>query len=279
MKKISATRLIITKESKRSRQRTNCQPQRRPRTCHFGIPIGPIGRRYADAPGLMQPEPISQRSEGSDRDRPSRLAWHPPGHHRQWHHYQCSCRPRQAGSESARRRQRPILVARPNDAPDDQSNRQSLGVSREKEKTCRPYCCDHHAAKRLSAWKFTLHVILHVIPHQAHQSPEIKKRRYCRNQQSRSHRPSQSAQAPNEPRIKRIENYSRRQIISTLGDPQIPEGVETLPNPKQRIMPTTRRRQILGEHIAVNQTRIRMQKNRRNRCNARIHYAQRHRDR
>ena len=128
-------------------------------------------------------------------------------------------------------------VPRPNDAPDDQSNRQSLGVSREKEKTCRPYCREHYRAQRLSIWKFTPHVILHVIPHQAQQSPEIKKRRHRRNQQSRSHRPGQSAQAPNEPRIKRIENYSRRQVIATLGDPQIPERVETLPNSKQRIMP------------------------------------------
>jgi len=200
----------------------------------------------------MQPEPISQRPERSDRDWPSCSARRPPGHDRQWHDRQRSRRPRQASGKSACSRQHPALVPRPNDTPDNQRHRQSLSVSREKEEACRPCCRDHYRAQRLRAWKFTPHFILHFISHQAQQSPEIEKRCQRRNQQSRSHRPGQSAQVPNEPRIKRIENHSRRLIISTFRDPQIPKRVETLPNSKQRIVPAAGCRQVLGERIALN---------------------------
>ncbi len=64
-----------------------------------------------------------------------------------------------------------------------------------------------------------------------------------------------------------------------LGNPQIPKRVETFPNSKQCIMQTTRGWQVLGERVALNQTRIRMQKYRRNRCDTGINHAQRHGDR
>ena len=60
-----------------------------------------------------------------------------------------------------------------------------------------------------------------------------------------------------------------------LGDAQIPERIEALPNSKQRIMQTVRRRQIFSERIAVNQRRIRMQKRQECRGHSRIKHAQR----
>ena len=44
-------------------------------------------------------------------------------------------------------------------------------------------------------------------------------------------------------------------------------------------MPTARRRQVPGERIALNQTRVRVQKYRRDARDARINYAQCRRDR
>jgi hypothetical protein len=191
-----------------------------------------------------------------------------PRHNHEWNDQQRSCGSRQSCSASAQRRGQPMLSACPHDAPDNERGSQRFGISGEKEKTRRPDGCQRKRSERSR--------LRGVGSCQTKQPVKIEERPDGGNQQGRSRRIHNPTRCSNQSRIKRIENYGRWQVVAMLGDAQVPERIEALPNSEQGVMPASGRRQILGQRVAANQTWLGMENNSRDRGKGGIKEAQQH---